>query len=223
MKQTKVQGFRSLECHGIQTPDRLQKMKELDSHCLQKYYIPYETSAAQHARIQALRSVQAASELDGRRAPELTPGIVLLARGRMATGKAPGVDRVVVEMLHLLPVTFVYVIANIFAKRYSGECVEPTDSWGQILTVFLAKVSSPCPVQGHLPTLGHGQVAHAMLGHPCTGESETSCLPCMCVRICVRAQHSTHHSRSSVAHGQGSRVGRVLSDLCLQCRCESSL
>ena len=140
VKQTKVQGLHSLECHGIRSSDRLRWMKELESHCLQKYYIPYETSAVQHARIQALRSVQAASELDGRRAPELTPGVVLLARGRMATGKAPGVDRIVVEMLHLLPVTFVYVIASIFARRYSGECVESVDSWARILMVFLAKV-----------------------------------------------------------------------------------
>lgn len=121
VKQTKVQGLHSLECHGIQTSDRLQWMKELELHCLQKYYIPYEISAVQHSRIQALRSVQAASELDGRRAPELTPGVVLLARGRMATGKAPGVDRVVVEMLHLLPVTFVYVIASIFANHVQHE------------------------------------------------------------------------------------------------------
>ena len=143
VKQTKVQGLHSLECHGIQTSDRLQWVKELGLHCLQKYYFPYETSAVQHARIQALRSVQAASELDGRRAPELTPGVVLLARGRMATGKAPGVDRVVVEMSHLLLVTLVFMIASILAKRYSGECVESIDSWGQILMVFLAKVSSP--------------------------------------------------------------------------------
>ena len=110
---------------------------------MEKYYDENEVSTAQRERIQFLRAWQKAAELDGQKAPRLTPGIALLARSRMQAGKANGSDAVVVGMLRRLPMSAVYVVADLFAKRYAGDLLEGVESWSNIINVFPAKVVHP--------------------------------------------------------------------------------
>ena len=95
-----------------------------------------------------MRSWQKAEELDGWRAPDLTVGVVLQARARLKTCKCNGGrENIVAEMIRLLPVSAVYVVANLFEKRYSGEVVEDITTWRSIIIVFLAKVVHPTKMQ----------------------------------------------------------------------------
>eukprot|EP00973_Karenia_brevis_P069173 9617223-Karenia_brevis.AAC.1 len=46
-------------------------------------------------------------------------------------------------MLRLLPIAAVYIVADLFAKRYSGENSEDVESWRTVLMIFLPKEASP--------------------------------------------------------------------------------
>ena len=50
-------------------------------------------------------------------------------------------------MIRLLPVAAVYVVANLFQLRYSGESVEDIATWRSIIMIFLAKIVHPTKMQ----------------------------------------------------------------------------
>jgi hypothetical protein len=134
----------TLECDGTMTEDRQAWGLELDRYCSDKYFNPEETEEVQYRRYLALRSTQRAAELDGWSCPKLTIGIVLHGRARLRTGKCSGGgEKIVAEMLRLLPIAAVYIIADVFAKRYAGELVENVEAWKTIIMIFLQKVAKP--------------------------------------------------------------------------------
>ena len=62
----------------------------------------------------------------------------------MANGKAAGGgDSVVVEMIKLLPIAAVYVVTDLFQRRYAGSSFESILSWTKIVLVFINKISKP--------------------------------------------------------------------------------
>ena len=134
----------TLECDGKLTDDRDAWKSELQRHCLDKYSDDAETAETQRRRVQALRSVQHNAELDGWKWPEMTAGVVLEGRSRLSTGKsAGGGEAIVAEMIRLLPIAAVYIIADLFAKRYAGEDTEDIEAWRSVIMIFLQKVAKP--------------------------------------------------------------------------------
>ena len=133
-----------LECDGHATEDRDEWRTELRQYCEEKYFDALETPEVQSHRLSTLRSIQRNAELDGTAYPKLTVGVVLQARTRLSLGKCAGGDeKIVAEMIRVLPVTAVYIVADIFAKRYAGEVIEQVECWKTVIMIFLQKVASP--------------------------------------------------------------------------------
>ena len=144
-KRSPPQAPTKIECAGTLTEDRTAWATELQRHCSGKYHDDQETAKAQGLRLAKLRSIQRCAELDGITAPKLDVSVAALqARARMAHGKCNGGgEDIVVEMIRQLPVSVVYVIADLFEKRYSGEVCEDVMSWHAIIMIFLPKVPRP--------------------------------------------------------------------------------
>ena len=66
-----------------------------------------------------------------------------MLRFRLVPTSAVGWENVVAGMFRLLPMIAVYMVANLFARRYSGEVCEQVETWKSIAMIFLPKVASP--------------------------------------------------------------------------------
>ena len=89
------------------------------------------------------RSEQLANQLDGRPAPRLTLQDVVDARAKLSASGANGCSGVVGALLKVLPLTFLFVLLQVFQDRFAGVVVEDVKSWSTIVLILLNKIPNP--------------------------------------------------------------------------------
>ena len=109
-----------LEVDSEATTDRNKWEEALSRHATQKYTDPEETDDVKATRIVNLNLL---SEME-----DATTIVKMNIRGRMSKNKSPGGgSRITAEMLHLLPMSVVFVITFLFCERASRKRMEVND------------------------------------------------------------------------------------------------
>ena len=140
MKASKSSEVNALVCGGKPSEDREMWHEEISAFMDQKFNDPTETCEVQTQRVAVFRHRQHEEESRGTASPVMTMDIVVQARSKLLSGKAPGGDGVVAEMINAIPICTVYIIAHLFAERFSGQKVENVKEWHTVVLFFIKKI-----------------------------------------------------------------------------------